>query len=42
MQPCTFTLKGTGLEVTNVAITEWVDAEGGEGDIETPDDQTKA
>lgn len=38
----TFTLKGTGLEVTNVTITEWVDAEGGTGDIETPDDQTKA
>lgn len=38
----TFTLKGTGLEVTNVTITEWEDTVGGAGDIETPDDQTKA
>lgn len=33
----TFTLKGTGLEVTEVSIAEWIPVEQTGGDIETPD-----
>lgn len=33
----TFTLKGTGLEVTSVEITKWVDVPQTGGDIQTPD-----
>lgn len=33
----TFTLKGTGLDVTSVSITEWVNVEQTGGDIQTPD-----
>lgn len=32
----TFTLKGTGLEITDVAITEWVEKTGGSGTIQQP------
>lgn len=34
----TFTLKGSGLTVENVTITQWTETEGGSGYIQTPDE----
>ena len=32
----TFTLKGTGLVITSVAITDWLNNDAGDGEIQTP------